>query len=219
MPYRRLFAQVFGFEAIIAASVFVLVSAVMVIAFLISRRRRKRGAGSSARAEHNPAEIVYAAAVAAVAAVIATVSLTANTRETGNPQARPALQVQVTAFQWCWQFRYAGQPVSVTGQCQGRSLPTLMLPAGVPVRISVTSRDVIHAFWLPYLRWKLDAFPGHVSSFVVTLEHQGRWLGRCAQFCGLYHYQMDFWVQAVSPAQFDHWLQARGGSAVAVTAP
>src|SRR5436190_1936265 len=118
MPYRRLFTQVFGFEAITAASVFVLVLAVMVIAFLISRRRRKRGAGSSARAEHNPVEIAYAAAVAAVAAVIATVSLTANTRETGNPPVRPVLQVQVTAFQWCWQFRYTGQPVSVTGQCQ-----------------------------------------------------------------------------------------------------
>jgi len=217
MPYRRLFSQVFGFEAVTAGSVFVLVLAVMVIAFLISRRRRKRGAGPSARAEHNPVEIVYAAAVAVVAAVIATVSLTANTRETADAP-RPALQVQVTAFQWCWQFRYLGQPVSVTGQCQGRSLPTLVLPAGVPVRISVTSRDVIHGFWLPYLRWKLDAFPGHVSSFVVTLDHQGRWLGRCAQFCGLYHYQMDFWVQAVSPARFDRWLQAHGGSAVAVTA-
>ena len=54
--------------------------------------------------------------------------------------------------------------------------------------------------------------PGHVNSFTLTLTHPGRWIGRCAQLCGLYHYGMDFYVQAVSPAAFDRFLRSHGGT-------
>jgi cytochrome c oxidase subunit II len=73
----------------------------------------------------------------------------------------------------------------------------------------------VHAFWVPYLDYKMDAYPGHVDKFTVTMPRAGRWNGRCAQFCGLYHYRMDFWLQAVSPAQFSSWLRARSGVAAA----
>ena len=216
MPYRRYFTQSFGVEMWLATAVFVLVAATMVAAVLQSRRRRRRGRPSSQRAEANKLELVYLAVLAVVAALLATASITLNNRETADPP-KPALQVKVTGFQWCWRFRYLGQPVTVTGQCEGGSLPTLVLPAGRPVRIEVTSDDVIHGFWIPYLRWKIYAYPGHVNSFTVTLGQDGKWIGRCSELCGLYHYEMDFYVQAVSPAQFDRWLAARGGSATAVS--
>ena len=76
----------------------------------------------------------------------------------------------------------------------------------------MTSSDVIHAVWVPYLRYKIYAYPGHVNTFTVTLTHTGRWIGRCAQLCGLFHYEMDFYLQAETPAQFDRWLRAQGGS-------
>ena len=122
------------------------------------------------------------------------------------------MRVQVTGFQWCWRFHYVGQPVTMTAQCQGGPDPTLVLPTGKPVELDVTSSDVIHAVWVPYLRYKIYAYPGHVNTFTVTLTHTGRWIGRCAQLCGLFHYEMDFYLQAVTPAQFDHWLRAHGGS-------
>jgi cytochrome c oxidase subunit 2 len=53
---------------------------------------------------------------------------------------------------------------------------------------------------VPYLRTKMYAYPGHVNRLTVTLPHTGRRIGRCAQLCGLYHYQMDFYLQAESPA-------------------
>jgi cytochrome c oxidase subunit 2 len=140
-------------------------------------------------------------------------SFTANAREFPDP--KPALRVQVTAFQWCWRFHYVGQPVTVTGQCQDGSLPTLVLPAGRPVELDVTSVDVIHAFWLPVLDFKMYAYPGHTNTFTTTLTRTGRWIGRCAQLCGLYHYQMDFWVQVVSPAAFNQFLRSKGGAALA----
>ena len=119
------------------------------------------------------------------------------------------MRVQVTAFQWCWRFHYVGQPVTVTAQCQGGPDPTLVLPTGEPVELDVTSSDVIHAVWVPYLRYKIYAYPGHVNTFTVTLTHTGRWIGRCAQLCGLFHYEMDFYLQAETPAQFDRWLRAQ----------
>lgn len=71
---------------------------------------------------------------------------------------------------------------------------------------------MVHAFWVPSLRFKMNAYPGHVNSFTLTLTHPGRWIGRCAQLCGLYHYGMDFYVQAVSPAAFDRFLRSHGGT-------
>jgi cytochrome c oxidase subunit II len=214
VPYRTDFARAFGLEIRIAAVVFLLIAVTMVVALVLSRRRRRRGRGSSQKAEGNKLELSYLSVLAIVTAFIGTVSLGLNDNETADPP-KPALTVKVLAFQWCWQFHYIGQPVTVTGQCRGHSLPTLVLPAGKRVRVEVASSDVIHGFWVPYLRWKIYAYPGHVNSFTVTLQHDGRWIGRCSELCGLYHYRMDFWVRAVPPAQFGQWLRANGGTASA----
>lgn len=215
MLFRRVFGQVFGLETAIAAVVFALVMMAMVVAFLASWRRRRRGAGPSARAKNDPLEIGYVLGLTGMAVFLIVTSLSANATESTDPPA--SLTVEVTAFQWCWQFHYAGQPVTVTGRCAGGSIPTLVLPAGRRVRLELASKDVIHSFWLPGLRYKIDVYPGHVNAFTMTLP-DGRWLGRCAEFCGLYHYGMMFNVQAVPPAQFGRWLRARGGSAAAVSA-
>lgn len=87
-----------------------------------------------------------------------------------------------------------------------------MLPAGEPVELQVTSTDVVHAFWVSYLRVKAYAYPGHVDSFTITVPHPGTWTGRCAQLCGLLHYEMDFELKAVPPAVFRQFLQAHGGT-------
>ena len=61
------------------------------------------------------------------------------------------------------------------------------------------------------------AYPDHVNSFTTTLTQTGRWLGRCAQLCGLYHYDMNFYVQVVSPAAVCQFLRSHGGTAPAVS--
>jgi cytochrome c oxidase subunit 2 len=218
MPFRGAFSQLFTQDTSIAAAVFCLIAVALGAAALLGRRRRRRGQEPSQRAEANRLEIGYVILLVAIVAFLVVSSFRSNAREFPDPQnPKPAVRVQVIAFQWCWQFRYEGRPVTVTGQCQGGSLPTLVLPAGQPVELDVTSIDVIHAFWLPYLRFKMNAYPGHVNAFTTTLTRTGRWLGRCAQLCGLYHYQMDFYVQVVSPAAFGRFLRAHGGTATAPT--
>jgi cytochrome c oxidase subunit 2 len=211
VPFQKEFSQLFGQDITIAAVVFGLVVLVLLGAVLLSSWRRRQGRGPSGRAEASKLEIGYVTALTAIVAFLIATSLTANGRELPDPP-KPAVRVEVTAYQWCWRFRYEGQPVTVNGQCRNGSFPALVLPAGRPVELDLDSIDVIHAFWLPYLRFKMYAYPGHTNSFTTTLPHTGRWLGRCAQLCGLYHYEMDFYVQVVSPAAFDGFLRSHGGT-------
>ncbi len=217
MLFRTTFHQLFTEESTIAWVVFGLVGLTMLTALVLSRWRRQRGREPSRRAEANKLEIGYLTVLCGVAAFLMVTSLTGNSKELPGPP-KPALRVQVTGYQWCWRFHYEGQPVTVTGQCLGGPVPTLVLPAGKPVELDVTSIDVIHAFWLPYLRFKTYAYPDHVNSFTTTLNQTGRWEGRCAQLCGLYHYAMYFYVQVVSPAAFDRFMRSHGGTVPETTA-
>ena len=209
MPFRQTFAQLFAQDVAIAWVVFGLVVATLIAAMLLSWHRRRTAKGPSRKATATRIEVTYLAALTGVAVFLVVASLTANAKESADP--KPAMRVQVTAFQWCWRFHYTQAPVTVTARCQGGAIPTLVLPTGRPVELDVTSTDVIHAFWVPYLRYKLYAYPGHVNKFTVTLTKDGRWMGRCAQLCGLFHYEMDFWLRAVPPSQFQHWLRAHQG--------
>jgi cytochrome c oxidase subunit II len=213
MSFRQVFGDVFPLETVIAAVVFGLVTVAMLVAFAVSRRKRRRGA-APARREHLPTvEAVFGVALAGMAAFLVFTSFTANAKDFPAKAVTPAVTVNVTAFQWCWRFGYAGSPVTVTGACDNGRYPVLEVPAGVPVKFDVVSVDVVHAFWVPYLDTKVDAFPGHTTTFTTTVAHPGEWIGRCDQFCGLYHSQMDFWLKAVPQAQFNSWLKAQAGVA------
>jgi len=120
----------------------------------------------------------------------------------------PALTIAVVASQWNWRFTYPGG-VAQIGDGRGR-LPVLVVPAGRDVRFRLTSRDVVHAFWIPALRAKYDAMPGYVNIFDLRFRPALDYTtARCSEFCGTYHDQMQFRVRVLAPARFDAWL--RGG--------
>ncbi|MFI7501628.1 cytochrome c oxidase subunit II [Streptomyces sp. NPDC049687] len=86
--------------------------------------------------------------------------------------------------------------------------PTLWLPQGEKVRFILTSRDVIHSFWvLPFLM-KQDVFPGHnVNVFEVTPSREGTFRGKCAELCGVDHARMLFNAKVVSPERYRQHLK------------
>jgi cytochrome c oxidase subunit 2 len=179
-------------------------------AVALAWRRRARGLGPSRRSQASKLEIGYVVLLLGMMVFLVDSSFTANGADHVDP--KPAMRVEVIAFQWCWRFHYEGTPVTTVGECEqpgGVPLPTLVLPAGTPVELDVTSRDVVHAFWVPHMRFKMYAYPDHTNSFTVTMPAAGRWIGRCAQLCGLYHSTMDFWLQVVSPAAFSRFLRTR----------
>lgn len=211
MPYSYLFNQVFSVESGIAAGIAAIVIALLV--FACWRYRARQGSGEpSHRSEWTLLEGSYTVAVLCCAAFLVWLSYTNMFKEQNADTQKPALTVLVTGFQWCWRFTYVGHHSGVMGSCHdGTHLPTLVLPRGDAVKFEITSNDVIHEFWLPQLDMKWEAFPNHINDFTATFDKDGRWLGHCAEFCGLDHADMLFWVEVEPKSVFHHWLVSHPG--------
>lgn len=89
----------------------------------------------------------------------------------------------------------------------GNPGPTLWLPKGEKVRFVLTSRDVIHSFWVVPFLMKLDVIPGHTNVFEVTPTREGTFRGKCAELCGVDHSRMLFNVKVVSPERYQQHLK------------
>lgn len=200
---RAVFEGVFRLEVVIAAVVFVAVLGVLTFAIVRSFTRWGRTASRST--SHPRLESAYLSLLIGMAAFLVVNSLSANS----SGPVRPAMKVSITASQWCWRFGYTGTKVVVGNECFNGHYPTLELPTGTVIQFTLTSLDVVHAFWVPYLRFKMQAFPHYVNTFVLSVPHAGTYPGRCAEYCGIYHYDMDFYVKAVSPHAFASWLHTQ----------
>jgi cytochrome c oxidase subunit 2 len=107
--------------------------------------------------------------------------------------------IYVTAKQWMWSFSY------VEGN---HSISQLYVPAGRPVNLIMTSRDVIHSFFVPDFRLKQDVLPGRYTTLWFEVKEPGRHQVLCAEFCGTNHSTMRAEVIALSPRDFARWLEA-----------
>lgn len=108
------------------------------------------------------------------------------------------LVVEVTGFQFGWRFDYPDA---------GVSSDELWLPLNRQALFRITSRDVIHSFWVPEFRVKQDAVPGRWTELRVKPTETGDYRLRCAELCGYAHAAMISRVVVVEPAAFEAWLQ------------
>ena len=119
--------------------------------------------------------------------------------------AESAVTVNVTGHQFWWEFEYdeavPSQRVTTANE--------LHIPVGRPVVLKVTSRDVIHSFWVPNLHGKRDLIPGITSAIWLQADRRGVYRGQCAEFCGKQHAHMAFEVVAEPDPQFERWLDAQ----------
>jgi cytochrome c oxidase subunit 2 len=153
--------------------------------------------------EHVGLEIAYTLIPIVIVAVL--FLLTVQTESTVERATdRPAASVEVEAHNWSWRFTYRGSGVTIFGTPD--EPPEAVLPVGLPVRISLTSPDVIHSFFVPAFLFKRDAIPGRTTTFDLTIDRAGLYQGKCAEFCGLDHWRMRFTIRAVPPAEFEAWL-------------
>jgi cytochrome c oxidase subunit II len=84
--------------------------------------------------------------------------------------------------------------------------PMMVVPADRTIRIELRATDVIHSFYVPEFLFKRDAIPGEENSFDLVVPEVGTYYGECAEYCGLDHVDMVFYVQAVSRSDFDAWV-------------
>ena len=112
-----------------------------------------------------------------------------------------AMVVNVTGQQWVWTFSYPQN-----GNVESEQL---YLPVNRPVVFHVTSKDVIHSFWVVQMGIKIDANPGEVTKTGVVPDRLGTFDVRCAELCGLLHAHMETQAHVVSSSNFAAWITAQ----------
>ncbi len=120
-------------------------------------------------------------------------------------ESRPpdnAIPIYVVGKQWMWKLQH------IEGQ---REINELHVPLGRPVRLTMTSEDVIHSFFIPAFRIKQDVVPGRYSTAWFQPTKPGKYHLFCAEYCGTRHSGMIGWVYVMEPQDYQNWLS--GGAA------
>jgi cytochrome c oxidase subunit 2 len=192
----RLFRMLVG----IATVIFLIVEGGLVYAVIRFRQRRGDESDGAGYHGNNALELVWTLIPAIVVVVVGFSSYRALVR-IEQPQENP-LVVEVVGRQFTWLFRYPQA---------GLTASELHLPLGQPVRLELTSEDVIHSFWVPNFLAKRDATPGRVSELMFTPTELGTFPVRCAELCGAGHAIMTTQVVVQSPADYQAWIAAAAG--------
>ena len=167
---------------------------------------------------NNPLEVVYTVIPFIIVAVLFYFTTVTQNYVLAN-DAEPDVSIDVTAFQWNWEFSYpevndsSGAPVTTIGTSS--EVPLLVLPTGQRVQFTLQSRDVIHSFWVPEFLFKRDVFPYPDNNDtdkvfqISSIDREGAFVGRCTEMCGTYHSMMNFELRALPPELYDQYMTLR----------
>jgi cytochrome c oxidase subunit 2 len=178
-----------------AVIVFVLVEGALLVA--IWKFRNRPGAAEPVQTHGNTTlEIIWTIIPAFILAMIAvpTVRTIFTTATRPGPEA---LQVEVIGHQWWWEFRYPQLGITTASE--------LVVPVGRTVSLEMTTRDVLHSFWVPAFAGKRDVFPNRYNNLWFTAETEGNFPAQCVEFCGIQHGRMAYRIIAKPEAEFDAW--------------
>lgn len=125
------------------------------------------------------------------------------------------IKVQVYAQQWAWNFRYAGKDGEFNTADDVVLLNDLVVPVNKKVMVQMTSKDVIHSFYLPNVRLKADAIPGRFAKLWFDTNKVGEYEVACAEMCGIHHYLMKAKMTVLSQEDYDSWKNEQEDIAIA----
>jgi cytochrome c oxidase subunit II len=156
------------------------------------------------------------------------------------PASKETLTIKATGNQWYWTYSYPDNgefevisnmlnlpdaPLVNNGVREVGSDPSdgpgflevdnrLVVPVGEPIRFQITASDVIHAFAVPSLWFKLDAVPGRINEKVVQIDEPGVYYGQCSELCGSKHGYMPIAVEALPRDKFNAWVLTQDGGVI-----
>ena len=198
----------------IALAVFIFVQGLIIFS-VVKFRTRKDDDGSLPKQIHGNtrAEIVWTVIPAVILAAIAVPTVQGIFEISGEPDE--ALTVEVIGHRWWFEYYYPDYDIYTANE--------LAIPVGTPVRLQMTAADlqrspdqgVIHSFWVPRLAGKQDLVPGQTTFLNIQADEAGRYLGQCAEYCGLSHANMRIRVEAFDDADFETWVAAQASPATA----
>jgi cytochrome c oxidase subunit II len=214
---------------IVAISFFVL----GLLFWIVIRFRRAANPNPSKTTHNTFIEIVWTLVPVLILLGIAYPSLDLLAKQF-KPAPKDAVTIKATGYQWYWGYTYPDnggfevisnmlkEPADAAKGERARTDndgPALLavdnrmvVPAGVPLRIQTTAADVIHAFAVPSLWFKLDAVPGRLNEKALTITKPGVYYGQCSELCGARHGFMPITVEALPPEKFAAWVKAQGGT-------
>ncbi|WP_285711985.1 cytochrome c oxidase subunit II [Erythrobacter oryzae] len=193
--------------------------------YVVVRFNRKANPVASKTTHNTMIEVVWTILPVIILVVIAVPSITLLARQYETPPAN-AVTIKATGYQWYWGYTYPDHgeievisnmldeaAAAKSGEPHQLAVDNRMVvPAGVPLRIQTTASDVIHAFAVPSLWFKMDAVPGRLNEKLLTIKEPGVYYGQCSELCGARHGYMPIVVEALPPAEFAAWVKAQGGT-------
>ena len=145
---------------------------------------------------------IYVGSAISTAVLVGAVIWTFSTlAAVSGPPGKPAVEIEVIGHQWWWEVHYIDKDPSH----EFTTANEIHIPTGKPVRIDLSTTDVIHSFWVPKLSGKTDLIPGQHNATWIEADRPGTYRGQCAEFCGLQHAHMGFSVIAEPPDRFAQW--------------
>jgi cytochrome c oxidase subunit II len=187
--YLIFWISTFFFIAMMAAMVY----------FMVKYRRRKQGETTSDIHGNTTLEIAWSVIPALILAVFFVLGFRGFI-DTLTPPAN-TLNINVTGQQWSWSFTYPN----------GGNDSTLVVPVGKPVKLTMTSVDVIHSFFVPAFRAKRDVVPGRYTILWFQSDKLGEYDVLCTEYCGTNHSLMLSKVKVVSQEEYDAHLKGLTG--------
>jgi cytochrome c oxidase subunit 2 len=206
---------------IVAITLFVL----GLMLYVMVRFRRASNPVASKNAHNTVIEVVWTLLPVLILVFVAVPSIRLLAAQYKAPP-KSALTVKVTGYQWYWGYTYPDNggfevisnmltPEEALKRGEPQQLGAdkrMVVPAGEPIRLQTTGSDVIHAFAVPSLWFKLDAVPGKINERLLFIEKPGVYYGQCSELCGARHGFMPIAIEAVSRPVFNAWLKANGGT-------
>ncbi|MCL9999197.1 MAG: cytochrome c oxidase subunit II [Erythrobacter sp.] len=193
--------------------------------YVVVRFNRRANPVASKTTHNTMIEVVWTILPVIILVIIAVPSITLLARQYETPPAN-AVTIKATGYQWYWGYTYPDHgeievvsnmldeaAAAKSGEPHQLAVDNRMVvPAGVPLRIQTTASDVIHAFAVPSLWFKMDAVPGRLNEKMLTIKQPGVYYGQCSELCGARHGYMPIAIEALPPAEFAAWVKAQGGS-------
>jgi cytochrome c oxidase subunit 2 len=172
---------------------------VTIFYFMIRYRRRSEDERPPETEDSMPLELTWTLIPTILVAFVFVWSASLYFQNSRPPSA--SMEIFVIGKQWMWHLQHPEGP---------REINELHVPVGVPVKLTMTSEDVIHDFYIPAFRVKKDVLPGRYTSLWFQATETGTYHLFCAQYCGADHGEMIGWVYVMTPTDYASWLS--GGS-------
>jgi len=205
--YARRVDDLYMFIMLVCAFFFVLVVGLLTV-FILRYRRRRPGEATPHITENFRLEVLWTAIPLGIVMVIFFWGFNGYMDATVAPAN--ALEIQVTAKQWLWQFEYPNGT---------RTINEIHVPVGKPVKLVMTSDDVIHSFFVPSFRLKADVLPNRYTELWFTPTREGLHVLLCAEYCGRGHSDMSGKVWVDSEDKYQEWLEKGDQSAQSMPLP